>query len=297
MPFLIAILTFILVMFLFLPQKHLKQKKMLRNLQSLPGQSGKGASSSLFKRISAKLIYAMKLVNLSLSKPTRDAYQMKLQLAGLENRWTPDDLLAAKVLSGAGLSLYTALFAWVGGSSELYVVAFLLAPMGFFFPNQWVKQRTLKRKQQLRRELPYFLNTVSIMCDAGLNLIPAIREAADKNQGMLSQEFKQVTRDITVGFSQIEALEKMAARCQVDEIDRFVSALSQSIERGASGITILLRNQAKEVWEARKNSAQQLGEQASMKLFFPLLLFAFPATSIFILGPVFIEVGKFIFNS
>ena len=190
------------------------------------------------------------------------------------------------------------LFLGFAGDQPLFIyLSVLIAFIGFLIPDQWLKSKVNKRKLQIRKELPYVLNAIAIMSQAGLNLMPAMKEVASKQDGELSKELKRVTRDVSVGESQVRALERMGERCQVDEVNRFISALSQNIERGASGITKVLRDQAKEVWEARKKNAQQLGEQASMKLFLPLLLFALPATAIFILGPAMISIIEFLLSN
>src|SRR5690625_7656104 len=112
--------------------------------------------------------------------------------------------------------------------------------MGFFLPDQWLKAKIDRRKAQIKRELPYVLNSIAVMSEAGLNLMPAIQEVSSKEESELSSELKRVVQDVSVGESQINALERMAERCQVDEVNRYISALSQHIERRAAGLITIL---------------------------------------------------------
>src|SRR5690625_6560465 len=69
--------------------------------------------------------------------------------------------------------------------------------MGFFLPDQWLKAKIDRRKAQIKRELPYVLNSIAVMSEAGLNLMPAIQEVSSKEESELSSELKRVDRKST----------------------------------------------------------------------------------------------------
>lgn len=296
MPYLIAVLVFVFVIILFIPSTWFEANMIRRRLINAPKEVNVKGRLSI-KRLTPIIINLMTLLNIKISMEKRRDMEKKLQLGGQEGKMSLEDFITLKVLLGLFFPLYLLFLGAVSGKPTLIYLAIFTLPIGYLAPDQWLKSKIKKRQTQIRKELPYVLNAIAIMSEAGLNLMPAMQEVARKEDGELAQEFKKVTQDVSVGDSQVKALERMGERCQVDEVNRFISTLSQSIERGASGITKVLRDQATEVWEERKKNAQHLGEQASMKLFFPLLVLALPATAIFILGPAILSIIEFLISS
>lgn len=296
MPYLISILVFIFVSIFFIPSTWFEANMIRKRLADAPKDINVTGKLS-FRRFTPLVMHLMTILNIRLSIEKSEEMATKLQLGGQEDKFRVEDFITLKVLSALFFLLYFLFLGFAGDQPLFIYLAVFIMFIGFLIPDQWLKSKINKRKLQIRKELPYMLNAIAVMSEAGLNLMPAMKEVASKQDGELSKELKKVTRDVSVGESQVRALERMGERCQVDEVNRFISALSQNIERGASGITKVLRDQAKEVWEARKKNAQQLGEQASMKLFLPLLLFALPATAIFILGPALISIIDFLLSN
>jgi tight adherence protein C len=295
MPTLIACLTFVLIVLVLMPTRWLQAQKVKKGfvvMSSYVVTTGRrGGMISFFTPV---LMNVLGFLNLRISAKKRKDVQTKLIHAGLQDSWTVENFVCAQIVSAALTCFYFLFLGWAAEKAVCYLLAAVVSPLAFFIPNQWVRQKIRRRQDSIRRELPHVLNAISIMCEAGLNLFPALREVANRHRGVFARELLTVANDVAYGSSQIEALERMAFRCQVEEVSRFVSALSQTIERGSSGITAVLQQQAAEVWENRKKKAQQLGAEASLKLFLPLLLLAFPALTIFMLGPVLIELARFI---
>lgn len=293
MPYVISALVFIFISVLSVPSTWFEANVVRKRLMRAPKEvSARGIFS--IKRVTPLVINIMTMLNINLSIERHDNIETDLQLGGQGERLRVEDFITIKVILGLVLPLYFLFLGAVSSTPFLLLLALLMIPAGYFVPDQWLKAKIKKRQAKIKQDLPNALNSIAVMSEAGLNLMPAIQEFASKEESALSRELRKVVQDVSVGESQMRALEHMAERCQVDEVNRFVSALSQNIERGSSGITAVLRNMAAETWEERKKNAQQLGEQASMKLFFPLLVLAFPATAIFILGPAIINIMEFL---
>ncbi|QQE74757.1 type II secretion system F family protein [Brevibacillus composti] len=297
MPMLIASLSFVLVVLVLMPTRWIHVQKVKKGFVFMSSY----VASTTRKAGPVQLItpFAMSLLatlRIRIRPKQRKDIQVKLIHAGLSENWTVENFVSVQVACALLAALYFLFLGWASGQPDYYLLALAVGPLGYLLPQQWLKSRIKRRQESIRRELPHLLNAVAIMCEAGLHLFPALREVSTRQKGVLAQELLIVASDVSYGVGQIEALEKMADRCQVEEVSRFVSALSQTIERGAGGITAVLRQQASEVWEDRKKKAQKLGAEASLKLFLPLLLLAFPAMTIFILGPVFIELFRFVLN-
>jgi tight adherence protein C len=70
----------------------------------------------------------------------------------------------------------------------------------------------------------------------------------------------------------------------VEELHSFIQALIQSEQLGV-GIAKVLRIQSEEMRRKRRQRAEQLAAQASLKMLFPMLIFIFPTIFIVLMGP------------
>ena len=53
---------------------------------------------------------------------------------------------------------------------------------------------------------------------------------------------------------------------------RLISILNRNLEKGTRDVCEMLEEEAREAWEIRKNQAKKAGEEAGMKLLFPMML-------------------------
>ncbi|MFD2626550.1 type II secretion system F family protein [Salibacterium salarium] len=294
-PAVISTIVFIFVATLFVPSQWFEANIVKKRLVDGPRIVNAETRFSV-KRMTPLVMNLFTILNIRISTDKRKNIENQIQLANKESKWIVEDLITLKFFSGTVAFFYFMMLGMMSANALMLALALPGSFLGYRIPEFWLKVKIRKRQDQIKKELPYILNAIAIMSGAGMNLIPAMREVASKQNGQLAKEFNQVIHDVSVGFSQVKALDRMAERCQVEEMNRFISSLVQNIERGSSGITNVIRAQSKELWENRKKKAQQLGEKASMKLFFPLLLLAFPATLIFILGPALITIVEFFAN-
>ncbi len=208
----------------------------------------------------------------------------RMERGGLHRTIDPKHFQAIKwglviLFSSYGLVMYF----FTSGLVRLFVS--LLPVISFIWPDLWLKERMRNREHQIRSELPFALNSIAIMTDAGLDLFQAIGETCRMKNGVLINELNRMLGESQSGFSRKDALLRMGDRLSVAEVSLFTSALSQALDKGASGITLVLKQQADELWNARKYSAKELAEKASMKLFMPMLLLVLPALLIYLLAP------------
>ncbi|NNV06325.1 type II secretion system F family protein [Geobacillus sp. C56-T2] len=186
----------------------------------------------------------MAFLNIQMNAKRRKVLTEKIMGAGLAGKWTPLDVYSLQLILPVAVCLFYLMLALASGESSFYIFALALSPLSYALPVVWLNGEIRKRKETISRELPHYVNSIAIMCEAGLNLFPAIKEVATRKKGVLSEELKQVIYEVSLGIPQTEALERMAERCQIDEVSRFVSAVNQTLERGSSGITAILRQQA-----------------------------------------------------
>lgn len=162
------------------------------------------------------------------------------------------------------------------GEVDLMMGAFFLGILGavFFAPDYDLKKKLAERKLMIQLDFPDFLNKLILLINAGLTVPNAWERiaAANKKETPLYQEVERVIYEIRGGKAEFQAYEDFARRLRVPEITRFSAVVLQNMKKGSAELVPVLRLQAAECWEMRKNAAKRLGEEASTKLIFPMML-------------------------
>lgn len=241
------------------------------------------------------LVFAEKMYkkfNIKISKEMHDKYQNKLVLSNMNDKLSVECVLGMKILTSVFVFFYIGLLTVINVSFMMIMLLIIATVLAYYCPDNMLNIRIKKRQQQLQRELPNVLKTLAITTEAGLNFWEAIKKVCEIKKGALVDELGNMLDEINMGVLQKEALMKFSERCMVTEITVFVFTIMQSLEKGSAGITKALNEQANEVWEIRKSKAKELGQKASVKLFFSMLVFVFPSLLIFLLGPAIMSILK-----
>ncbi|GAB3028391.1 MULTISPECIES: type II secretion system F family protein [Oleiagrimonas] len=214
----------------------------------------------------------------------------ELQTAGQDFVLSPEQLYGLRLV-GAGLA---AAFFWVlllmldKDKVGLYVTATVLGlVIGWLYPSLWLSERRKRRRRRVIKDLPTFLDFITMSVEAGLNINGGIEQATRKGpNGPLSQEMMRFLRDVRSGLPRSEALTRMAERMDMSQISSLTSALIQADRVGAS-LGATLRAQAAQRREERFLYAEKLALEAPVKMMMPLVMFFFPL--------IFLVLGYFIF--
>lgn len=230
--------------------------------------------------------------------PNEDSHVLKQSLiqAGLDRKFSLQDFRGLKLACALLAVGYVLLLIVAEPSIKNLLIGVSIIWLAFRIPDEWLKRRAKRRKAAIARELPVFLNTLAIVTEAGLNLVPAIQEVCQRGRGVLVEELRLALREVAMGQAQGAAFTAMAQRCGEPELAKFVSILVQGLEKGSSGVVKILKSQARESWLNRRKHAEELGQKASFKLFVPLLIFFFPAMTMFVLGPALLTLVKHFIN-
>lgn len=163
--------------------------------------------------------------------------------------------------------------------------------LGAYLPFLWLRTATASRVRELRRELADVLDLLTLCVESGLGLDAAFRRVSEETDGPLSDEISIMLNEVDLGKPRREALEDMAGRVQIQEVDVVVNSMIQSQQMGTS-LSATLRSQTHLLRLRRRQKAEQLARQASVKMAFPLVLFLMPSLFIVILGPIAINIFK-----
>jgi tight adherence protein C len=228
---------------------------------------------------------------------------VKLREAGLDFSLSPAQFGASRIVAGAAC----ALLAWwmadsiagMRGKDSLglaWAIESIAAGglAGSFYPVLWLQERLAKRRRELMKTLPFFLDIITLCVEAGLNLQGAMGQAvANGPRGVMRDEFQRVLRDIRAGKARAASLRAMADRLNQPGINSFCTTVIQAESMGMS-LGPVLRTQADQRRIERFLRAEKLAMQAPVKMLFPLLAFIFPCTFIVLLFPLamkFVQAG------
>jgi tight adherence protein C len=197
--------------------------------------------------------------------------------------------LVLKFLSGLVGFLLGYLLTEDLASAQRIAVSALLAGFGFFLPDVFVSRRGRQRQQRIQLEMPDTFDQLTMSVEAGLGFEAALTRAARAGDGPFAEEIHRTLREIQLGISRTQALQNLADRTEVTDLDSFVLAVTQSEKYGIA-IGQVLRVQSEELREKRRQRAEERALKIPLKMIFPLAFCIFPAIFIIILGPVGIRI-------
>ncbi|HRO60022.1 MAG TPA: type II secretion system F family protein [Burkholderiaceae bacterium] len=164
--------------------------------------------------------------------------------------------------------------------------AFLGAAICVLLPVARIRDRAASRQRAILRQLPFYLDLITMSVEAGLSLAAALAQAVDRGPaGPMREELEQMLRELRAGRTREEALKAMAARVQLPAVSNLVAALATAHKQGAS-LGPILRAQAEQRRTERFLRAEKLAMEAPVKMLLPLALFIFPGTFAVLLFPV-----------
>jgi tight adherence protein C len=150
-----------------------------------------------------------------------------------------------------------------------------------------------KRKQRVRdveQDMPVTLELLATMSESGLGFDAALAKAVEsqKEPRPLFEELGTFQLEVLGGISRVLCFRRLARRLEVPSMTIFVSALVQAEQVGA-GFSNVLRSQADDLRNRRREDANMLAQALPVKLIFPLVICFLPAIFVITLGPIFLQ--------
>lgn len=221
----------------------------------------------------------------------------KLDLAGNPNNWTAADFLGVRGLTAlvsAGLPFGLLL---VIGAELPNVLLFtvLLGGLGFYLPVIWLSMRIRARQTSILRSLPDALDLLTISVEAGLGFDAAMQKVTERMSNELGRAFARVLAETRVGRARRDALREMSNRAEVRELTSFIAAIIQAEQLGVS-IARVLRIQSEQMRIRRRQRAEELAQQAAVKMLFPMVFLIFPSLLVVLLGPAIPQIRDLFFT-
>lgn len=174
------------------------------------------------------------------------------------------------------------------------MVGALLGFVGMMIPDVILSSITRGRQRRFRQALPDFVD-LSITCvEGGMGLSEAVAQVhAEMRQThpLLANELDFVLRDVHLGQTLGQGFQRMSDRTGVDEARALASFVEQSQKFG-SEMGSALRELSDMLRFQREQRAEELAQQASVKILVPTLLFIFPTIFVALAGPAALQIQQ-----
>ncbi|MBI3296489.1 MAG: type II secretion system F family protein [Deltaproteobacteria bacterium] len=250
-------------------------------------QQKKKTSNALLK-LSRPLFHALVLpYSIRLKNENWKKKQKRLIVsAGLEEEIDAEELMAFKIFLGFLVPIAFAIFMKVNGSAPPWWLLGTMVIGGFMYPSVWVSGSRGRRHEEIRLQMPFVIDLLTLSTEAGLDFIGALQKVVEKTRsGPLVNEIERMLQEIQLGTTRGDSLRNLGWRIDLQEISSLVAVLVTADQMG-SPLGGVLRVQSELIRTQRFVNAEKRGAAASQKLLFPLIFFIMPAVFIMIFGPV-----------
>lgn len=216
--------------------------------------------------------------------------ERKIALAGHPNGLNVEIFYGFRFLCMfSGLFLGTAL-SWIGLGGSFVQIGLLLA--GLFFPPLWIRSAAARRQEQIARELPEFLDTMSVTLQAGVPMDPAIKQIVKHMDGPLSEELTRFQQELDIGVPREEAYFRLMNRNQCKELETLILSLIQGSKLGVP-IASTFKVLAEDMRESRVGKIKEKAAKAGPKVTLITTFVILPAVILCVVG---LLVLNFVYN-
>ncbi|QNE75254.1 type II secretion system F family protein [Streptomyces finlayi] len=206
-----------------------------------------------------------------------DKVRRKLDMAGNPGGMTIDRYAARRAVYG-GLGAIAALAMLMNGQ---VILAAMMAVYGFFWTDVIIVSAIRRRKDDIDRTLPDFLDVLAVVVSAGLGFRQALERVTEKYAGPWADELRITLRQMDMGVSRRDAFDQLRKRNESEQVSMFVSALQQGEELGAPIVDTLIQI-ANDMRRTDAQNARRKASKAVPKATLIVTSFMLPGTMILI---------------
>lgn len=175
-----------------------------------------------------------------------------------------------------GRKIFTMLLCFAGGAG---------------FPFFVLSRVVAERQEKIRSSMPDVLDLLCVSVQAGLGLDGAMGKVTAKMKGPLIDELERLLQELRMGVTRRNALQRLAKRCGIQEMQLFTAALIQAEKLGV-GMAQVLEIQSENMREMRRQRAKEAAATLPVKILIPTILFIFPVMFVVVLGPAIASILK-----
>ena len=228
----------------------------------------------------------------------KSSVRLRFIHAGIRGATAPSAFFAIKTMLTLGLPLLGFVGLTLSGSplkgNGLMFAMLMLASVGYYGPNLVLSHLVTARQREIFESFPDALDLMTVCVEAGLGTEAAMMRVADDLQfksPALADEMRLVNLELRAGGDRERALRNLAIRTGVEEVDGFVTMISQA-ERFGTSIAASLRIHSEMLRTRRRQRAEEAAAKIALKLLFPLIFCIFPSLMVVLMGPAMIQIYR-----
>ena len=233
----------------------------------------------------------------------KSSIKLRFAHAGIRSSVAPSAFFGIKTLLTLGLpmvgfGLFTAFGSPLKGN-DLLLTMLALAAIGYYGPNMVLSHMVKTRQRDIFESFPDALDLMTVCVEAGLGTEAAMMRVAEDLQlkcPALAEEMRIVNLELRAGADRERALRNLATRTGVEEVDGFVTRISQA-ERFGTSIASSLRVHSEMLRTRRRQRAEEAAAKIALKLLFPLIFCIFPSLMVVLMGPAMIQIYRVLLPS
>lgn len=266
-----------------------------RDRLSAPAAGGGGSASILrWKEPSAAWERTAERIGRAVAGSPEAApskYRQRLLWAGYHEPRAVLLFLGTKVglaaVAGVGYFLHATFALRVVPAPRLLATTLIVAVIGFFLPDFWLRNRIAARQREMTHALPDVLDLLMICVEAGMGFDAAVARVAEQPEvrhSPLHQELHRMHLEVRAGRPRAEALRALGARTGVDDVKAMVTAFIQTDKLGTP-LGKTLRVHADSARVKRRHKAEEKAHLAPLKMLVPTVFFLMPSFFLVTLAP------------
>ncbi len=216
------------------------------------------------------------------------AHYLRLNLESLP--WKPAEFMAIKTIEAMLVGIVIFVFITMLGMPVLGIV--FAALTGLIYPTLArgsIISRAQARLKTLKLRLPFAIDQISLMMEAGAGFEDSLRTVvADNQEHPLSVELSEVVRQMSLGRPRSQALAGFRDRLSDDDISEVVFAIVKGEELGTP-LSKILREQANQMRLKRSQWGEKAASEAEVQMVFPGMI-TMVACLLVIMAPILLPV-------
>ena len=228
----------------------------------------------------------------------KSSVKLRFLHAGIRGSTAATAFFGIKTLLTLGLPMLGFVGLALAGSplkgNSLLLGMLVLAAVGYYGPNLVLSSMVTARQREIFESFPDALDLMTVCVEAGLGTEAAMIRVADDLQfksPALAEEMRIVNLELRAGSDRERALRNLAIRTGVEEVDSFVTMISQA-ERFGTSIASSLRIHSDMLRTRRRQRAEEAAAKIALKLLFPLIFCIFPSLMVALMGPAMIQIYR-----
>lgn len=174
------------------------------------------------------------------------------------------------------------------GSSAGWWMGIILSISASMGPYYYLHRRIKTRRRIIDKELPDFLDMLTLALEAGLGLFPALEKVSVRYQGILTEELALTLDRLELGYSYQAAFEELSARVPSENLECLIQALLMALRLGTS-LAHTLRIQSNLLRARRRQKAAEMAQTSPIRIIPALVFFFLPGLLLVYLAPPIIN--------